>query len=162
MCDYSLEMYSNRKAVAGEDLVARKFPSGSTGFVSESNPDCAVCCESGVEMTLHLDGVFETRALDGSGSETENFSGETLVAFFTLNAPRVDASGYGRMYFYRDGLITPSGRFLSMQNVPHGTRATVTKALPSELIEAAKGTVAFEPEVKIEEPTAPTPVEAVL
>jgi hypothetical protein len=34
--------------------------------------------------------------------------------------------------------------------LPKGTRATVTKALPSEITEAVKGDKAFEPEIRVE------------
>jgi hypothetical protein len=51
---------------------------------------------------------------------------------------------------YRDGVIMPSGRFLLLQALPKGTRATVTKALPSEITAAIKGEKAFEPEIRVE------------
>ncbi|HLH06592.1 MAG TPA: hypothetical protein VKW78_05095 [Terriglobales bacterium] len=37
MCDYSLMMVPNRLAIEGEELVAHKFQSGTTGFVSCSD-----------------------------------------------------------------------------------------------------------------------------
>ena len=37
MCDYSLMMVPNRLALEGEELVAHKFQSGTTGFVSYSD-----------------------------------------------------------------------------------------------------------------------------
>jgi len=37
MCDYSLMIVPNRLAIEGEDLVAHKFQSGTTGFVSYSD-----------------------------------------------------------------------------------------------------------------------------
>ena len=37
MCDYSLMMVPNRLALEGEELVAHKFQSGTTGFVSCSD-----------------------------------------------------------------------------------------------------------------------------
>src|SRR5690348_1131804 len=37
MCDYSLMMVPNRIAVEGEELVAHKLQSGTTGFVSGSD-----------------------------------------------------------------------------------------------------------------------------
>src|ERR1041385_1789277 len=40
MCDYSLMMVPNRVAVEGEELVAHKFQSGTTGFVS--GPDFSI------------------------------------------------------------------------------------------------------------------------
>ena len=41
MCDYSLMMVPNRLAMEGEELVAHRFRSGTTGFVSCS--DFAIC-----------------------------------------------------------------------------------------------------------------------
>ena len=37
MCDYSLMMVPNRLAIEGEELVAHRFQSGTTGFVSHSD-----------------------------------------------------------------------------------------------------------------------------
>lgn len=37
MCDYSLMMVPNRLAIEGEELVAHRFQSGTTGFVSCSD-----------------------------------------------------------------------------------------------------------------------------
>ena len=37
MCDYSLMMFPNRLATMGEELVAHRFRSGTTGFVSCSD-----------------------------------------------------------------------------------------------------------------------------
>ena len=37
MCDYSLMMVPNRLALEGEELVAHRFQSGTTGFVSSSD-----------------------------------------------------------------------------------------------------------------------------
>lgn len=37
MCDYSLMMVPNRLAIEGEELVAHRFQSGTTGFVSSSD-----------------------------------------------------------------------------------------------------------------------------
>lgn len=37
MCDYSLMMVPNRLAIEGERLVAHRFQSGTTGFVSSSD-----------------------------------------------------------------------------------------------------------------------------
>ena len=39
MCDYSLMMVPNRLAMEGEELVAHRFQSGTTGFVSCSDFD---------------------------------------------------------------------------------------------------------------------------
>lgn len=149
MCDYSLESVKSRDAVNGEDLVLKRFGFGpSKGFASESAPDCAVCCKSGVEMTLHFAGVLQTRDMSSKLTEAEALTGETPVTFFTLTPE----FGTG----YKDGLITPSGRFVILQHIPEGTRVTITKALPAELLEAAKGEIAFKEEILVAD-LAPAP-----
>jgi hypothetical protein len=100
-------------------------------------------------MVLHLDGSYLTRSLVADGVSdfgfgpelNETFAGETPVVFHTLLR-----EGFG----YKDGVITPSGRFLSLQKLPKGTRATITKALPTEITDAIKTHEAFEPEIRVE------------
>jgi hypothetical protein len=158
MCDYSLEAYKSRAAVDGEDLVIKAFPSGSKGFVeAKSNrrntdfvlaqafrddptSDCPVCCQSGVEMTLHLTGSYQTRSVakgEPMDAHDEELQGEFSVTFHTL--AKVENPWGGQTFGYRDGFVLPNGRYLSIQRLAPGTRATVTKALPLELTEAAKG-----------------------
>jgi hypothetical protein len=154
-CDFSLETYKSRAAVKDEDLVVRKFPSGCKGFVDLIDADCAVCCKSGVEMTLHLSGTF--LVMDG-GLEgplyrelsEELFTGPISVFFRTQpgNWPGL----------FRDGFILEDGTFLNLQYLPEGTRATVTKALPIEIAEAIKGDIAFEPELRVDLEAQPRPV----
>lgn len=52
MCDYSLEMYRSRPAIAGERYETRRFTSGSIGFVAPGIPDVAVCmaCDTRLEI----------------------------------------------------------------------------------------------------------------
>jgi hypothetical protein len=52
MCDYSLEMYRSRPAVAGERYETRRLTSGSIGFVSPDTPDVAVCMASDTRLEL--------------------------------------------------------------------------------------------------------------
>jgi hypothetical protein len=100
-------------------------------------------------MVLHLDGSYLTRSLVADGVSdfgfgpelNETFAGETPVVFHTLLR-----EGFG----YKDVVITPGGRFLLLQVLPAGTRATVTKPLPSEITEAIKTGKAFEPELRVE------------
>jgi len=120
MCDYSLEAYSSRRAIAGEDLTLRGFPTGSQGFTSADDEECVVCCEPGMTMTLHLEDPVD-------------------VTFAT----RQDA-------FHRDGVTMPDGTFKSLQWFQPGLKATVIKPLPEAIVEAAAGDVAFEPEILIE------------
>jgi hypothetical protein len=164
MCDYSLEGYKSRAAVDGEELVVKQFPSGSRGFVEPRNTDlgaafrdsdCAVCCKDGVEMTLFLHGAtLQTRSLRENGglgddAQDEKLEGETPVKFHTL-AKFATKTPWGVSQFgYRDGFILPNGRFMLVQALKAGTRATVTKALPKEITEAVKGDVAFKEELRI-------------
>jgi hypothetical protein len=123
MCDYSLEQARNRKAIAGEDLIVRQFMF-SRGFTPTEEADCAVCCEPGMTMTLWL-------------------FGEPIEVVFAQRESKL----------HRDGVTTPDGTFMLLQNLPVGTRARVERALPEGLVEAAKGERAFEPEVRVAEPT---------
>ena len=70
MCDYSLELYRSRPAVAGEKLTLRRFPTGSMGFVSGTVCDTAVCIPA--ESRLLLDGIGEsTQEKHGVGAVEE-------------------------------------------------------------------------------------------
>lgn len=120
MCDYSLEMAKSREAADNEDLILKAFRTGSKGFVDPSDEECAVCLKEGTELTLNVAGV------------------EMKATF----AKRLPAFGYG----YKDGVIMPDGDFRSLQEFAPGTKATVVKALPAEITEAAKGSVAFDPD----------------
>lgn len=151
MCDFSLEFTRSRAAEDNEDLVLKKFPSYTQGFVSAkegADQDCAVCCKSGVEMTVHLEGTFPVRAIDDvTGFSTETFSGDTPVKFHT----------HTKVVAHRDGFATPGGWWLSLQDLPIGTLATVTKALPKEIADAIKTGSAFEPEIEVGQIEAPAP-----
>jgi hypothetical protein len=158
MCDYSLENYKSRAAVDGEELLVKQFPSGSKGFVelrtdlgAAFREDCAVCCKDGVEMTLHLSGTYQTRSLkngEPDDARDEKFDGEIPITFHTLAC--ADRG-------YRDGFMLLNGWYLSIQRLAPGTRAIVTKALPKEITEAAKGKKAFKPEIELEQIEAPSP-----
>ena len=151
MCDYSLESVKSRAATNDEELVVKRFASGSKGFISKADPDCAVCCKSGVEMTLTLNGKFQTRVLkDGVAShdhQDEEFAGEVPVTFHTLVKLPPSPWGVGQVYGYKDGFILPDGRFMSMQALSDGVKATVTKALPKEIADAA---TQFDADIRME------------
>lgn len=123
MCDFSLEMVKSRKAVEGDILTIRQFPSGSKGFVAQGgDPDCAVCLEEGAKLILH--------------SDTDNG--------ITVSFERKQA-----FYFtYRDGYTTEDGAFQTLQILPVGTVATVVKPLPEVLTEAVEAPAAFDPDEK--------------
>ncbi len=52
MCDYSLEMYRSRPAVARERYETRRFASGSIGFTAPGDPETAICmaCDTRIEL----------------------------------------------------------------------------------------------------------------
>lgn len=152
-CDFSLEMYKSRAAEDNEDIVLRRFQSGSKGFVSaadhaappaNSMEMCAVCVKDGVEMDLTLTGVFSTQDLVTLKCENEAFADEVVPVKFHSK------DSHGKFIGYRDGVILPSGRFLILQSLMEGTKATVTKALPAEIAAAAKGETAFDPDASRE------------
>lgn len=53
MCDYSLEMYRSRPAVARERYETRRFASGSIGFTAPGDPETAICmaCDTRIELS---------------------------------------------------------------------------------------------------------------
>lgn len=63
MCDYSLASYKSRPAVKDEKLTTRRFLSCTTGLVSASEPDVAVCILPG--SCLVFDAPAQARASYG-------------------------------------------------------------------------------------------------
>src|SRR5215813_13256356 len=58
MCDYSLELYRSRPAVAEEQYTLHRFPSGTMGFVAARDCETAVCVIANAR--LQLEGITET------------------------------------------------------------------------------------------------------
>lgn len=57
MCDYSLEIYRSRPAVAGEQYTLHRFRSGTMGFIAATDCTTAVCMPAGAR--LRLEGLSE-------------------------------------------------------------------------------------------------------
>ena len=110
MCDYSLEHYQSRPAVAGERYETHRFPSGSTGFVSPGNRDVAVCMA--YDTRLKIDRIPETvqKACEVTGSEE---------AVFT----RLEHGPY------LDGVRFANNTKVSLQQLGPGVRADVIDTL---------------------------------
>lgn len=53
MCDYSLEHYRSRPAVAGERYETHRFPSGTIGFVAPGDRSVAVCMACDTRLKLN-------------------------------------------------------------------------------------------------------------
>lgn len=62
MCDYSLMMVPNRLAREGEELVAHKFQSGTTGFVSSSDFTVWGAATRSKNLWRHLKAWFASTA----------------------------------------------------------------------------------------------------
>ena len=133
MCDYSLMMMDNRLAVEGEELVAHRFRSGSTGlvslldftnwqvrrprrlwhrlkdcFFSQTEPGPVVCVPPGARLRLH-GGVLWDKAT------------------FTQISPESSR--------YRDALLFDTGDTLILQSLPEGQRMTVLRLSAVESLE---------------------------
>jgi hypothetical protein len=133
MCDYSLMMMDNRLAVEGEELVAHRFKSGSTGLVSlldftnwqirrprriwqrlrecfssQTEPGPVVCIPPGARLRLHGGELCEK-------------------ATFTQISPESSR--------YRDALLFDTGDILILQSLREGQRMTVLRLFSAESVE---------------------------
>jgi hypothetical protein len=132
MCDYSLMMLDNRLAVEGEELVAHRFRSGTTGllplanfttwqvrrcgfwqrlrdwFSSPFEPAPVVCVPPGARLRLHEFGACEQ-------------------ATFAQLSPE---SG-----LHRDFLLFDNGATVLLQRLPEGQRVTVLRLSSAEDVE---------------------------
>jgi hypothetical protein len=114
MCDYSLEMYRSRPAVAGERYETRRFTSGSIGFVSPGAPDVAVCmaCDTRLEVSSiprHLQ----------LSCDVPDVSGATFI--------RLESGPH------HDGMRFANGAEVTLQQLGPGVSASVVDALTAPL-----------------------------
>lgn len=113
MCDYSLEMYRIRPAVAGERYETRRFPSGSVGFVAPGDGSIAIC--------MACDTRLELVGIPPALQQSLNV-GETSAATFV----RIEEGPY------HDGVCFPNGAEITLQRLGPGVSAsaidTLTKA----------------------------------
>lgn len=119
MCDYSLEMYGSRPAREGEFYAATRFPSGSIGFAAEGDPRTAVCmqCDTPVVLT---DIPADLQARFKVGERTQA----------TFAQAEIGA--------YRDGLLLPNGRFVSLQELRPGIHAYIPVLLEHRASESSE------------------------
>jgi len=114
MCDYSLEMYRSRPAVAGERYETRRFTSGSIGFISPGAPDVAVCmaCDTRLEVSnipRHLQ--------------------------LSCDVPEAAAATFIRLEGgpHHDGMRFANGAEVTLQQLGPGVSASVVDALVAPL-----------------------------
>lgn len=110
MCDYSLVHFPNRLAVAGEELIIHRFPSGTVG---RGSPDpglkasvfrcnsMAVCVPSGARLLLWEIPEWMREQLEISALEEVTFVEQTAEAFR-----------------YRDTVCFANGRKVLLQLLP--------------------------------------------
>ena len=116
MCDYSLAGIPNRLAVEGEELVVRRFPTGSIGLASPcksskqsfATQTPAVCVPPGARLWLH--DIPEHLRQKYSVGMTED------VTFVQLSATP---------YQYRDAVQFHDGREIRLQELEEGMRVEV-------------------------------------
>ncbi|HTS75749.1 MAG TPA: hypothetical protein VMG40_06070 [Bryobacteraceae bacterium] len=141
MCDYSLHAVQNRLAVEGEQLVVRRFQTGSIGLSSPppvitgdakqehtgfwrkffniglkpSTPECAVCVPPGAQLRVH--DIPRLIQRDFGIGESED------VTFTQLTA---------RENTYRDAIRFKQGPAVLLQHLTPGQRVEVLNLAGSE------------------------------
>ncbi len=119
MCDYSLELYRSRPAVAEEQYTLQRFPSGTMGFTAgfTGTQSCqtAVCIPA--DARLRLEGI-----------------GEAVQQAFTVDAVEevVMTRLEGGVHAHRDAVKFSNGREVLLQSLNPGLTAAVV-AFPSDL-----------------------------
>lgn len=103
MCDYSLMSIPNRLAVEGENLIARRFRTGTMGLASPSAPAVCVCIPPGARLVLH--DIPERLQHDFAIGPIEN------VTFVQLSAAE---------YMHRDAIRFQNGREILLQKLSEG------------------------------------------
>ena len=106
MCDYSLELYRSRPAVAEEQYTLHRFPSGTMGFVAARDCETAVCVIAGAR--LQLEGIAETVQRSFGIGPVE----EVVMA-------RLDVTGHA----HRDAVRFGNGKEVLLQSLNAGITA---------------------------------------
>ena|SRR5262245_46199436 len=106
MCDYSLELYRSRPAVAEEQYTLHRFPSGTMGFVAPRDCETAVCVIANAR--LQLEGIAETvQRSFGIGPVEE------------VVMTRLDVTGHA----HRDAVRFSNGKEVLLQSLNAGITA---------------------------------------
>jgi len=108
MCDYSLELYRSRPAVAEEQYTLRRFPSGTMGFTAAESCDTAVCIPADARLRLEGIGVAVQQTFAISAAED--------VVMIRLE---------GGVHAHRDAVKFANGREVLLQSLNPGLTAAV-------------------------------------
>jgi hypothetical protein len=128
MCDYSLEMYRSKPAVAGERYETNRFPSGSVGFTSPGDVATAVC--------MAYDTRLELARIPQNMQQSLQVL-ETSAATFV----RIEGGPY------HDGVRFDNGREATLQQLGPGVSAIVIDAMtrPIHTVREAQSERQLEP-----------------
>ena len=148
MCDYSLMGVPNRLASCGEELVVRRFHTGTMGLAPYSDlqpvaqtqhatfweklnqhfmapqpkPSCAVCVPPGAQLMLeNIPQVLQNSLRVGAAE---------AVTFTQIGA---------EPYTHRDAVMFRNGRTLLLQHLQEGQRVRVLQLAPVEVETPARG-----------------------
>lgn len=110
MCDYSLEMYVSRPAREHERYVTQRFPSGSIGFISPGDPNCAVCMQYDTPLTLENIPQHVRQSFEVGAREDVVFARQETGA-------------------YKDAVRFSNGRMASLQQLGPDVSATIRELL---------------------------------
>lgn len=116
MCDYSLEMYRTRPAVAGERYETYRFPSGSIGFVAPGDVTTAICMACDTRLELQGIPIDLRQRLD-----VDEDAGVTFV--------RIDVGNH------HDGVRFSDGTEVTLQRLGPSVRAVAIDTLTAPLLE---------------------------
>ena len=120
MCDYSLELYRSRPAVAEEQYTLRRFASGTMGFTAAKDCETAVCIPA--DAHLRLEGI-----------------GEAVQRTFAVRPIEkvVMTRAEAGPHMHRDAVKFANGREVLLQSLNAGVTAVVT-AFTSDLADLTK------------------------
>jgi len=150
MCDYSLMMVPNRLAMEGEELVAHRFQSGTTGFVCSSDFSAWKAERPSKSFWQRLRACFElaaepapvvcippgARLLVEPAPESPNsssHSGSSRLATFTQLSAEANQ--------HRDALCFDDGAIVRLNMLSEGQRVKVLRLSSIEEPEATPETV---------------------
>ena len=146
MCDYSLKTFPNRLARDGEELLAHRFPSGCTGFISTEDLPAGRAVPAGRWSSFKA-WLFPRRHYGpaavcvppGSVLVLDNIASELRFHFDLAATEEAIFVHLGAGEFsHRDGLQFRNGKAMLLQLLPDGQRALVRvgmqERVPSEAL----------------------------
>ena len=110
MCDFSLQALKSRPAQVGDKLTTKNWGTGTTGFCSIEDENCAVCVLPGTEIAF--DEPFKTSS---SWLTTKKYTSVAIFRQINKDNPHT----------HHDALETPQGEVVLLTYLASGQSATV-------------------------------------